>query len=153
MTKDYLFARRLNYYALRSNAFEDDFSSLTNIEVIVNDSTIIEDAIRYLTVYEPGVMRYPGKSYAIAYCYAYWLSELGAGDIRELLDLPDLMNYDDPYFVTYSNAVEIYEGLISKVEIPDPSNNEYLACTRRYFLEEFMLDPEGIQLSPIEFGS
>lgn len=148
--------RRRTYYAL-ADGFSDDFAGNT-VPVVESFSTIVEDATRYLTVHREE-MFYPGKSYAIALCYAHWLSQLGAGGMLGILSDPSLLNGDDPYFVPLGDAHidDIYIKIIESTELPDLfddlSHLPYLEMTRNYFMDEFLLGTDSLVSYPLILGA
>ena len=97
-------------------------------------------------------MYYPGKSYMIAVQYASWIEDNFGGDVYELLDDPELLP-DDPYFKTYSEDPDTYDAILDFVDnsldkLQPNGSLPYLEMTYKYFLQEFMLDDEGLKILP-----
>lgn len=86
---------------------------LNKVDILWQPDTIVEDALRH---WEEEVENwiYPGKSYFVAICYAHWISEDFKEDFYEVLNDPDLLP-DDPYFVPYSQAKDIYDEILGEV--------------------------------------
>lgn len=156
---DYFWMRRATYYGMGHD--NSDNLNDSNVIVVENNDTIVQDACDYLKYNLKGVMRYPGKSYAIAILYAHWLEQLGVGALISNLSLPDLLAGDDPHFTPFSfenDSHKLYYEIFEKVNynLPDLHNNdsyyklEYLMMTRDYFLKEFMLNPIQRELMPFE---
>jgi hypothetical protein len=122
------------YHRLKNH--HDDDLSLHTIEI---NEDIVGSAIRYFLENTQGWV-YPAKSYVVAICYARWISEDYNEDLYDLLNDPELLYGNDPYFVTYSSDPETYDSIIKEVGgwsfdetkgiIPD---------VRKYFEEEFMI--------------
>ncbi|MNK56466.1 hypothetical protein D3C87_755070 [compost metagenome] len=98
---------------------------------------------RYMAGWVPDLVVYPAKSYFVALVYARLLRDHFQEDPMVVLDDPDLLHGNDPYFVRYSEAREIYDPIIEKYgwefsltagEIPDVED---------YFRREFMLDQDA----------
>lgn len=113
------------YHKLNTD-FKDD---LNKVEVVYDDDNIAEGAIKHF--YEKvDVWLYPAKSYFVAICYAYWLSQDYDEDFYELLNDKDLLYGNDPEFKIYNESPEIYNEILDKVTlIPDsgmvPDVREY----------------------------
>ena len=82
---------------------------------------------------------YPAKSYFVAICYAYWISLDFRYDFLDLLDDPDLLAGNDPYFKPYSKDKETYNAILEQIEIPDPSSQMGMVPDVRSYYEEEML--------------
>jgi hypothetical protein len=86
---------------------------------IVTSKNIKEDALRHFFEHVDEWI-YPAKSYFVAYCYAYWISQDYSEDFWELLKDPDLLYGNDPYFKTYNEDPEVYDYLFNMVDWPIP---------------------------------
>jgi hypothetical protein len=120
----------------RLNNQHDDDLSLHTIEITED---IVDSAVRYFLENTQGWV-YPAKSYVVAICYARWLSKDYNEDLYELLNDPDLLYGNDPYFVTYSSDPGTYDSIIK--EIGGWSFDEtkgIIPDVRKYFEEEFMI--------------
>lgn len=84
---------------------------------------------------------YPAKSYFVAICYAYWISLDFRYDFLDLLDDPNLLAGNDPYFKIYSEDKATYNAILEQIEIPDPSSQMGMVPdVRSYYVEEMMFD-------------
>lgn len=84
---------------------------------------------------------YPAKSYFVAICYATWISYDFKEDFYDLLNDPDLLAGNDPYFKPYSEDKETYNAILELIELPDPSTQKgMVADVRSYYEEEMMFD-------------
>lgn len=123
------------YHRLKT-AHSDDLSD--KAVVITND--VVTDAVRYFNERNIGWL-YPSKSYMVGICYARWLSEEFGGDPLNYLNDAELLYNNDPYFVIYNDAPQIYTEIL---EIIGGWNfNELQGMVpdvRGYFNEEFMID-------------
>lgn len=148
MDKDWKF-RRQTFYAMNGDNFTDNLDD-NKIPLIFNRDTLVIDAINYSIAHD-SVMRYPGKSYAIAIHYASWLEDFFGVDFYETLNDPDLLP-DDPYFVPYSEDKGSYEDILKILDHVGEDiiseDQPYLKMTREYFLQEFMLDDRGRAILP-----
>lgn len=79
---------------------------------------------------------YPAKSYVVAFCYAYWISQDFQEDFRDLLMDPDLLYGNDPYYKTYDESPEVYEFLLDNIDFPIPMEG-MIPDIREYYEEEF----------------
>jgi hypothetical protein len=100
------------YHQLNSD-YSDD---LNKVETVYNEDTVIEDAVRHF--YEKvDQWLYPAKSYFVAICYAYWLSEDYDEDFMECLNDKDLLYGNDPYYKTYDESPDIYNSILDQIEL------------------------------------
>jgi len=126
------------YHRLNKN-FSDD---LNHHEVIkVTGTDVVDYAVKYFTE-DPGWI-YPSKSFVVAICYAKWLSKEFAENFWEVLDDPELLYNNDPYFVPYKYSKmskEIYDTIINNVGLGFDETQGVIPDIRNYFKDEFMLD-------------
>lgn len=101
---------RQEVYRRLNKSVKDD---LNKVDITWQPDSIVEDALRHWEE-EVDEWIYPAKSYFVAICYAYWISEDFHEDFYETLDDDDLLP-GDPYFVPYSGAKEIYDEILSEV--------------------------------------
>ena len=99
-------------------------------------SDIAGTAIRYFHERDIGWL-YPGKSYAVAVLYARWIAQEFNEDFLTVLDDPDLLYGNDPYFVPYSQDKETYIKIIAA--LPNNMDQGMIPDIRNYFEREFML--------------
>lgn len=129
--KDWKIKQEIFYRLNGDDPFSDDLSDKP-VEMV---DEIPATAIRYFYERDIGWL-YPAKSYAVGVLYAKWISEEFGEDFYEVLDDPELLYGNDPYFVPYSSDRENYDKIIAAVPqeklgmIPD---------IRQYFEQEFML--------------
>ena len=95
----------------RLNREHDD--DLNDKDVIITEN-VVDDAVRYFNETDIGWI-YPSKSYMVALCYAYWLSEDYGGSPLLYLDDPDLLYGNDPYFKTYSEDSMTYIYILQQI--------------------------------------
>lgn len=110
-----------------------------NQQSIEISQNIAGTAIRYFNERDIGWI-YPGKSYAVAVLYAWWLSQDFNEDFIQLLDDPDLLHGNDPYFVPYSQDPENYVKIIAA--IPQDHNTGMIPDIRTYYEKEFLCNEE-----------
>lgn len=97
---------------------QEHSDDLNKVDVVISEN-IIEDAVKHF--YEKvDQWIYPAKSYFVAICYAYWISEDYGDDFYNLLNDPDLLAGNDPYFVTYDSDPETYKSIINQISFPIP---------------------------------
>lgn len=111
-----------------------DFSDDLNKVDIVITSNVKEDALRHFYEYVDEWI-YPAKSYAVAFCYAYWISQDYGEDVYDLLNDPDLLAGNDPYFKTYEDSPEEYNYLFDNVNLPIPMEG-MVPDIRKYYEAE-----------------
>lgn len=109
--KDWKIAQMM-YHNLAGGEYTDDLAKEPIVEEFDKNS-IVKRAIEY-PVIGSGVLYYPGKSYAVAIAAAWYLEKYHNEDFLEVLDDPDLLYGNDPYFVPYSQDKETYDRIINK---------------------------------------
>jgi hypothetical protein len=123
------------FYRL-NHEFDDDL----NTKQIVMTDNIVDDAIRYFNEKDIGWI-YPAKSYMVAICYARWIAEEFSEDVWFVLDDAELLYNNDPYFKSYSEAKEIYDMILLKINNFDFDVTQGMVPdVYKYFREEFLLD-------------
>lgn len=130
---------RQSVFYLLNKEFDDDLSKF-HIE-IVEGSEIVEKAVTYFKSTKLGWV-YPSKSYVVAICYSKWISDIWAHDFYSILDDPDLLYGNDPYFLPYSQSKEIYDAIIDQIGLDFDQTTGIIPDIRQYFLEEFMIEQE-----------
>lgn len=101
---------RQQYFHMMNHEFKDD---LNNVEIRLSND-IVDDAVRHFQEYVNEWI-YPAKSYVVAICYAYWISIDFNEDFYELLNDPELLAGNDPYFVPYEEDKYTYDEIIDQV--------------------------------------
>ena len=112
---------------------EDDLSM---VEVFKSED-IIDNAIRYFNEKDMGWI-YPAKSYAVAICYAWWLTHDFKEDFYDLLNDKDLLYGNDPYFRPYGASKEEYNAILDKV-LPIDEDKGMVPDIKKWYKAEFML--------------
>ena len=123
------------FYRQHPGEFDDDLNT-KNVEI---SDDIVDNAVRYFTSTDIGWI-YPAKSYAVAILYAWWIQEEFGEDFYEVLDDPELLYNNDPYFVPYSHDKATYDSII--YDLPQDMTGGMIPDIRRYFEEEFLLNAE-----------
>lgn len=95
---------------------KEDTDNLNNVEIQMT-TNIKQDALRHFFE-KIDEWIYPSKSYFVAYCYAYWISIDYNENFWDLLNDPDLLYGNDPYFKTYNEDPETYEFLFDHIDWP-----------------------------------
>ena len=125
----------------RLNKFHDD--DLNDKDVILSND-IVNNAVLYFTNTDIGWI-YPAKSYMVAICYARWLSDEFGNTPFYYLNDPMLLYGNDPYFVEYDNASEIYNSILEKIGgWKFDQSTGLVPDVKEYFLKEFLIDEPGI---------
>ena len=108
-------------------------------QVDIKMSTAVkEDAARHFFEYVDEWI-YPSKSYVVAYCYAYWISQDLDEDFWKLLRDPMLLAGNDPYYKTYDESPEVYDYLFDIIDWPIPMKG-MVPDVYNYYRKEMMLD-------------
>ena len=131
MMKDWKIRQELYH---RLNVVHEDDLSKFNIE---KSDDIVNNAIRYFNEKDIGWI-YPAKSYAVAICYAWWLSKDYEENFYELLDDKDLLYGNDPYFRHYSADKDTYSKILDKV-LPIDEKKGMVSDIKKWYTAEFML--------------
>jgi hypothetical protein len=98
---------------------QDYTDDLNKVNIVITDD-IKKDALRHFFEYVDEWI-YPSKSYVVAYCYAYWISQEYEEDFWELLKDPMLLAGNDPYYKTIDEDTDkIYQYLFDNVDWPIP---------------------------------
>ena len=99
-------------YHMTASLFKDD---LNKVDIRWEPDAIVDFALMHFREYVDEWI-YPAKSYAVAICYAKWITEDFDEQFYELLDDKDLLFGNDPHFVPYSEAKEIYDKILSQLD-------------------------------------
>jgi len=121
------------FHSMNAN-FSDD---LNDVVMEWQPNTVVKDAINYVRTDDMGWV-YPAKSYIVALCYATWISEDFQEDIYEVLNDPDLLFGNDPYFRPYQEKKMTYDAIIEELGLPLPSSG-VVPHIRRFYEEEVLL--------------
>jgi hypothetical protein len=128
--------RQALYHHIQTD-YTDDMSKF-NIEI---SDDILTNALRYFNDDTIGFV-YPAKSYVVAICYARWLNEMYGIDVYQLMDDPDLLFGNDPYFIPYSQAKSTYDAIIDVVTLKFDETIGVIPDVKMYFDAEMLLKPE-----------
>lgn len=123
-------ARQAAFHLVNKN-FKDD---LNEVDIEYTDD-IVEDAVRHFEEYVDEWI-YPAKSYVVAICYAMWLERDYGEDFYEVLDDPDLLFGNDPYFVPYSDDKNVYDAIL--VDIDFKEDQGMVPDIYEYYKEEML---------------
>jgi len=123
-------------YHRLNHQFSDDLNQ-QNI-ITVPDNEVVDWAVKYFTD-DPGWV-YPSKSYVVAICYAKWLTKEFGEMFYSVLDDPDLLYNNDPYFKPYSQAKETYDSIIKNVGLDFDESTGVIPDIRKYFDAEFLIN-------------
>jgi len=138
MQKDHKLRQQM-FHHLEST---DDW--LEDKDVVVLDlppAELIAHIINYFTI-PINKLIYPAKSYAVAIIYAHLLNEHFGVNFYTALKDPDLLAGNDPYFVPYDRAKDIYDSVIDHVAVHGyRSELPQVKKTTEYFYREFYLIP------------
>lgn len=119
------------YHRLNKD-YSDD---LNNVDIVFTED-VVENARRHFTETVDQWI-YPAKSYFVAICYASWISKDYNEDFYILLNDPMLLAGNDPYFVPYLQHKNIYDEILSDMDINNVSMNGMVPDVRKYYEEEF----------------
>ena len=94
-----------------NKSFKDDL----NDEDLKYSEDIVDDVLLHFSQYVDEWI-YPAKSYVVGICYAKWLEQDFGEDFYEVLDDPELLYGNDPYFVPYSEDEQIYDAILKELD-------------------------------------
>jgi len=129
MMKDWK-ARQAAFHTTATE-FRDD---LNEVDILISDD-IVDDAVLHFNE-KVDEWIYPAKSYVVAICYATWLSEDYGEDFYEVLDDPDLLFGNDPYFVPYSDDEGTYNAILEAIDFD--RNAGMVPDIYEYYKEEML---------------
>jgi hypothetical protein len=122
---------RQQLYHETTSDFTDDIRKFT---VTIN-TDVVGEAVRYFRTSDIGWV-YPAKSYVVGICYAVWLSKIYGTPVYTLLNDPDLLYGNDPYFVPYLQAQETYDAIIEIVSLEFDDTVGVIPDIKKYFTDE-----------------
>jgi hypothetical protein len=123
---------RQEYFHMINKEYSDD---LNKVKINLSDN-IVDNAVRHFNEYVDEWI-YPAKSYAVAICYASWIAEDFDEDFYEVLNDPELLAGNDPYFVPYEEDKYTYDEIIDVVL---PLQMEGMVPDIREYYEEEILN-------------
>jgi len=121
-------------YHLLTREYSDD---LNKMEVTWTEENIVNDAVLHFTEYVDETIR-PAKTYFVAICYAYWLSQDFDENFFELLNDQYLLAENDPHFIQYLLDIKTYDEILKKVKFPLEMTG-MVPDVRKYYEDEFKL--------------
>ena len=87
---------------------------------------------------------YPAKSYCVAVCYAKWIERDYGDNFWDLLNDPNLLYSNDPYFEVYKDKKHIYNPIISA--FPEDESQGMIPDIRDWYEKEIKYDT-GISIN------
>lgn len=129
---------RQEMYHRLNTEFDDD---LNKVDIRMEDDVVTWAVKHFNERVDEWV--YPAKSYFVAICYANWIAEDFKLNFVDLLNDPDLLHGNDPYFVPYKQDKKTYLDIIGQVKFPIPMKG-MVPDVYKYYREEMMLDEQGI---------
>ena len=127
MMKDWK-ARQAAFHAVTED-FKDD---LNDVDVVISDDIVADAVMHFEEKVDEWI--YPAKSYVVAICYAKWLEQDFNEDFYEVLDDPDLLYGNDPYFVPYSDDEGTYNAILEEIYFDE--NAGMVPDIHEYYKEE-----------------
>ena len=130
----------------------DDLSKETIIKE-KEDRDIIKRAVEYFSRQSKNLY-YPGKSYAVGIIYAKLLEKNFDENFYESLNDKLLLYENDPYFIPYSEAKDIYDEILKKIDweyfnFPEKASPNFNK-TCEYFYKEFLLHDDTKMFTPVD---
>ncbi len=141
--KEYTYRRNLFYSLQESFDFPDEHK---NFDITIDEESVVDDAIKYLTD-GTTYLKFPGAARAVAYATAELIAAEFGENFFEVLNDPNLMHGNDPYFKTYKEDKETYNQMVQRLKAIN-WDSERMQITRSLLLEEYMLDENGISILP-----
>ena len=127
---------RQKYYDMMNctNSYKDDLN-VVDINIIDKEQ-VVDAAIRHFEEYVDEWI-YPAKSYVVAICYATWIAQDFNEDFFELLNDPELLAGNDPFFVPYEEDKYTYDQIIAVV-LPLRQEGGMVPDIYEYYVEEIL---------------
>lgn len=129
MMKDWK-ARQMAFHAT-SGDFRDD---LNEVDIVISEDIVGDAVLHFEEKIDEWI--YPSKSYVVAICYAKWLEQDFDEDFYEVLDDPDLLFGNDPYFVPYSEDEGTYQAILEEIHFDEFSG--MVPDIYEYYKEEML---------------
>lgn len=129
MMKDWK-ARQAAFHAT-SKDFKDD---LNEVDIVISEDIVADAVMHFEEKVDEWI--YPSKSYVVAICYAKWLEQDFNEDFYEVLDDPDLLFGNDPYFVPYSDDEGTYNAILEEIYFDE--NSGMVPDIYEYYKEEML---------------
>lgn len=117
-----------------TNRYTDD---LNDVDItMIDKEEIVDAAIQHFEEYIDEWI-YPAKSYVVAICYATWIAQDFNEDFYELLNDPELLAGNDPFFVPYEEDKYTYDQIIDAV-LPLDERGGMVPDIYEYYVEEIL---------------
>lgn len=113
----------------------DDYTDDLRKFTVVIEEDIVAGAVKYFHTTDVGWI-YPAKSYVVGICYAVWLNKIYGTPVYELLNDPELLFGNDPYFVPYSQDPTTYDAIIAAVTLDFDDQVGVIPDIKEYFDSE-----------------
>lgn len=150
--KDWHIRHRIFHQLFKDMDMGDDLSKETIIEEF-EEEVIVQRAIDYPKL-QTRELYYPGKSFAVAVIFAKLLEKHFKEDFLTSLDDPLLLYGNDPYFVPYHEAPQIYDQIIKNFPfnlLESPLlGSENFQKTCEYFEKEFLIHDSTRIYAPVK---
>ncbi|MDR3607742.1 MAG: hypothetical protein P4M08_10220 [Oligoflexia bacterium] len=108
------------------------------IELVSSPERRLELCIDYFKSPQPELY-YPCKSYCVAVIYARLLNRCFGVDFFAVLNDPELLFGNDPYFVRYSDDRAFYDAILSKISLDFDESIYQVERTISFFKREFLI--------------
>lgn len=115
-------------YHRLNHEFKDDLNAV-DIEITED---IVGEAIHHFH-HKVNKWIYPAKSYFVAICYASWIAKDFGEDFYETLNDPGLLAGNDPFFVPYHKANNIYDEILSVIDATDIKMTGMVPDVKEYY--------------------
>jgi hypothetical protein len=115
------------YHRLNRSHTDD----LNNLDIVIKEDVVNETVRHFHERIDQWI--YPAKSYFVAICYASWISKDFGEDFYELLNDQMLLAGNDPFFVTYDRAKEIYDTILSAIDKNDIKMTGMVPDVKEYY--------------------
>ncbi|WPU65630.1 hypothetical protein [Peredibacter starrii] len=143
--KEFEYRRTVFYQMHGHESFEDEHK---NFDYGIHESSVVKDAVTYL-LDGSSYLKFPGAARAVAIAVADFIAREFNEDFFSVLNNPELMHGNDPFFKTYQEDKSTYDEILKlvpreKIVWESPR----MAITHRLIRQEYMLDPEGLQTLP-----
>lgn len=144
--REYEYRRTVFYQTRDGFSFPDEHK---NFNITVDQETIVQNAVNYL-VHGTDYLLFPGAARAVAIAAADFISREFNEDFFDVLNDPNLMHGNDPYFVPYEKDKETYDEIIKAVNGKINWDSHRMGITLSLLQQEYMLDENGLAILPRE---
>jgi hypothetical protein len=109
----------------------DHTDDLNKIDIVIKED-VINEAIRHFHE-RIDQWIYPAKSYFVAICYASWIAKDFGEDFYELLNDSTLLAENDPFFVTYDRAKDVYDSILDSIDASNIKMTGMVPDVKEYY--------------------